>query len=119
MSVAVKRHRARGLLGVVASLATAVIAPTVARADTTGYLVNITALPGNGFASASAALDYGYTLCDKIRSGTGYGELVQDIRTELHLDDGYKASYLVTQATQELCPELIWQVRQTVGGYRG
>jgi hypothetical protein len=90
-----------------------------AQADTTGYLVNVTALPGNGFASAGAALDYGYGLCDKIRSGEGYSQLAAGIRTDLDLEDGYKASYLVSQATQELCPELIWQVRQSAGAYRG
>jgi len=43
-----------------------------ARADSVGYLVNVTVRPGYNFANADAAVSYGYGLCDQIGSGVSY-----------------------------------------------
>lgn len=32
--------------------------------------------------------------------------------------DDYQAPYLITQASNELCPQLIWQLRNSAAGYR-
>ena len=45
-----------------------VAAAQPARADSVGYLVNVTVRPGYNFANADAALSSGYGLCDQIGS---------------------------------------------------
>jgi hypothetical protein len=89
-----------------------------ARAVESVYLLNVTVRPVYGFANADQALAYGYGLCDKIRQGRGYPQLVADMKADFHTNDEFSASYLVSQATQELCPEVIGQLRNSAGGYR-
>jgi hypothetical protein len=90
----------------------AVATPT-ARADTMAYLVNVTVRPGYNFASPDDALAYGYRLCDKVGAGRRYADIIGDIQTDFHTSDGYQASYLISQAVNELCPALIWQLRNS------
>ncbi|MDF2825474.1 MAG: hypothetical protein K0R68_2882, partial [Mycobacterium sp.] len=40
-----------------------------------------------------------------------------DIRQHFRTDE-YGASYLLSQAAQELCPAQIWALRQSAAGYR-
>ena len=87
------------------------------RADSVGYLVNVTVRPGYNFPNADAALSYGYGLCDQIGSGVSYAELVNTIKSDFATSDEFQASYLISQAAQELCPTQIWQLRQSAAGY--
>jgi hypothetical protein len=89
-----------------------------AQADHVAYLVNVHVRPGYNFPNAEAALSYGYGLCDRIRRGEGYPQLAQLIKSDFHTSDEFHASYLLSQATQELCPAQIWQLRQSAAGYR-
>ena len=89
-----------------------------AQADSVGYLVNVTLRPGYNFPNADAALSYGYGLCEQIGSGVTYGQLVNSIKSDFATDDEFQASYLISQAAQELCPAQIWQLRQSAAGYR-
>ena len=89
-----------------------------AHADSLGYLVNVTMRPGYNFPNADAALSYGYGLCEQIGSGVRYGQLVNSIKSDFATDDEFQASYLISQAAQELCPAQIWQLRQSAAGYR-
>ena len=82
-----------------------------------GYLVNVTLRPGYNFPNADAALSYGYGLCDQIGSGVRYGQLVNTIKSDFGTADEFQASYLISQAAQELCPTQIWQLRQSAAGY--
>jgi hypothetical protein len=82
------------------------------------YVLNVTVRPVYGFANAEQALAYGYGLCDKLRQGRGYPQLVGDMKADFNTDDEFSASYLVSQASQELCPELIGSLRNSAGGYR-
>jgi hypothetical protein len=82
------------------------------------YLLNVTVRPVYGFANAEQALAYGYGLCDRIRQGRGYPQLVADMKADFNTTDEFSASYLVSQASQELCPELIGALRSSAGGYR-
>jgi hypothetical protein len=91
-------------------------APT-ASADAVAYLLNVTVRPGYNFASADHALAYGRGICDKIAQGRPYAQLVGDIKTDFHTDDGFQASYLISQAANELCPAQIWQLRNSAAGY--
>ena len=88
-----------------------------ARADSVGYLVNVTVRPGYNFANADAAVSYGYGLCDQIGSGVSYAQLVNTIKSDFATSDEFQASYLLSQASQELCPAQIWQLRQSAAGY--
>lgn len=89
-----------------------------AGADIGVYLLNVTVRPTYHFAGAQAALDYGYGICDKIRAGEGFPQLVGDLKADFNTSDEFTASYLLSQASQELCPELIWQLRNSAAGYR-
>jgi hypothetical protein len=89
-----------------------------AQADSLGYLINVTVRPVYHFANADAALGYGYTLCDRLAAGEGYPALAASIRNDFNTSDEFTVSYLLSQATQELCPAQIWTLRQSAGGYR-
>lgn len=89
-----------------------------AQADAVAYLVNVTVRPGYNFASADAALSYGYGVCEQVRGGVPYDRLLTDVGVDFTTTDPYQASYLVTQAVGELCPELIGQLRGSAAGYR-
>lgn len=109
---------ARVLVTAAAAACTAAISfAQPAHADNLGYLVNVTVRPGYNFPNADAALSYGYGLCDQIGSGVGYKQLVDTIKSDFATDDEFQASYLLSQASQELCPAQIWQLRQSAAGY--
>jgi hypothetical protein len=91
-------------------------APPV-RADAVAYLLNVTVRPGYNFADADAALAYGHGICDKIARGDSYAGIARDIKADFNTSDEYQATYLMSQATQELCPGLIWQLRRSAANY--
>ncbi|MFV8054709.1 DUF732 domain-containing protein [Mycobacterium sp. 48b] len=102
-----------------AATAGAAIAITpVASADSVAYLVNVTVRPGYNFPNPDAALAYGHTICDKLAAGRGYPQLMSDVKSDFGNSDEYQASYLISQAVNELCPSLIWQLRNTAANYR-
>uniref|UniRef100_A0A5Q5BHD8 DUF732 domain-containing protein n=1 Tax=Mycobacterium sp. (strain MCS) TaxID=164756 RepID=A0A5Q5BHD8_MYCSS len=111
-----------GLIGAAAAVALggwAVVAePPTAHADAVAYLVNVTVRPGYNFANADAALSYGNGVCRKIADGRSYGDLIADVKADFRTTDEYQASYLITQAANELCPAMIWQLRNSAAGYR-
>lgn len=94
------------------------LTPT-ANADAVGYLVNITVRPGYNFPSADAAVAYGYGICDRVRQGTPFTATIGTVKTDISTNDDYQALYLVNQAVDELCPELIWQLRRSAANYTG
>jgi hypothetical protein len=110
--------------GVAATLAgplialTAIVAAASARADGAAYLVNVTVRPGYNFANADDALSYGHGICDKIAAGHSYANVMGEVKADFDNPDGYQASYLISQATNELCPALIAQLRSSAGHYR-
>lgn len=105
---------AAGAFAVAGSVA--ISAAPAAQADDLGYIINVTLKPGYNFPNADAALGYGHSLCDRIGAGEGYPALAASIRDNFRTDE-YGASYLLSQATQELCPAQIWALRQSAGGY--
>jgi hypothetical protein len=90
----------------------------VAHADAVAYLVNVTVRPGYHFSSAEAAMAYGHATCDRVRKGESYAEVMAAVKNDFASPDEYQASYLITQAVNELCPALIWQLRTSAAGYR-
>lgn len=89
-----------------------------ASADHIAYLINVKVRPGYNFASDEEALDYGHGLCQKVAEGRTYGHLVADVKADFATADEFQASYLITQAVNELCPQQIWQLRNSASGYR-
>ncbi|MDT5091404.1 MAG: hypothetical protein QOH60_767 [Mycobacterium sp.] len=89
-----------------------------ARADVVAYLVNVHVRPGYNFPNAQAALDYGYGVCDKVSEGRGYAQVMGDVKADFNTSDEYQASYLISQAVNELCPAQIWQLRNSAANYR-
>jgi hypothetical protein len=73
--------------------------------------------PDMHWANADAALAYGYGICDKIRGGNPYAQIAGDFRADFQTADEYLASYVISDAAQQLCPELIWQLRNTAENY--
>lgn len=87
------------------------------RADSLGYLVNVTVRPGYNFANADAALSYGYQICEETGQGWSYVDLVQRVKRDMSTTDDYQASYLISQAIDQLCPNNLWQLRRSAAGY--
>jgi hypothetical protein len=97
--------------------AAALAGAPAANADAVAYLVNVTVRPGYNFASADQAIAYGRGICDKIAQGQGYPQLMADVKADFNTSDEFQASYLISQAAQELCPNLIWQLRNSAAHY--
>ena len=82
------------------------------------YLYDVTfRRPDLHWASADAALAYGYGICDKIRQGRPYTQIAGDFKADFQTPDEYLASYVISDAAQQLCPELIWQLRNSAANY--
>jgi hypothetical protein len=111
--------RSLGWLTTVGAVAaTSMLAASTARADAVAYLINVTVRPGYGFASTDDALQYGQTLCRRVAETVPYPVLMNDVKADFSTNDEYQASYLISQAVNELCPEQIWQLRRSAIGYR-
>lgn len=102
------------MLSATAIFAASAVAPPSAAADSVAYLINVTVRPGYNFANADDALAYGHLICDRVALGRGYADVMADVKT----DFGTTASYLITQAVNELCPAQIWQLRRSAAHYR-
>jgi Protein of unknown function (DUF732) len=107
----------RSGLIVVAGLLATTVTPQ-ARADAVAYLVNVTVRPGYNFPNADAALAYGHGICDKVAAARTYAQLTEDVKADFATTDEFQASYLISQAVNELCPALIWQLRNSAANYR-
>jgi len=82
------------------------------------YLYDVTfRRPDMHWASADAALAYGYGICDKVRDGRPYAQIAGDFKADFQTSDEYLASYVISDAAQQLCPELIWQLRNSAANY--
>lgn len=90
----------------------------VGHADVVAYLVNVTVRPGYNFANADQAIAYGQHICDEVTHGRGYSALNAEVRHDFATSDEFQASYLISQAINEICPAQIWQLRQSAAGYR-
>jgi hypothetical protein len=116
-------RRPAPVLAAIAASATVLIAAPLssaspAQADAGAYLVNVTVRPGYNFANTDAALSYGRGICDAVTGGRSYAAVMGDVKADFATSDEYQASYLITQAVGELCPKLIWQLRNSAVGHR-
>jgi opacity protein-like surface antigen len=106
------------MVAAAAALCAAVAAAPAGHADTVAYLVNVAVQPVYGFNGPDSALAYGYGICDKVRANQTYTQLIAGVRGDITLPDEYKAAYLINQAVNELCPDQIWQLRNSAVHYR-
>jgi Protein of unknown function (DUF732) len=98
-------------------VATVAVTPR-ARADVVAYLVNVHMRPGYNFPNADAALGYGYGICDTVAAGRAFPEVMGDVRGDFNTSGDYQASYLISQAVNELCPAQIWRLRNSAAHYK-
>ena len=64
------------------------------------------------------ALGYGFGICDKVTRGEPYAKVMGDVKNEVMPNDEFAANYLVSYAVGILCPDQIWQLRNSAAGYR-
>jgi hypothetical protein len=81
------------------------------------YVYDVVARRHYGFPNGDALAE-GYGICDKVRRGEAYGQVMGEVKSEVTPSDEFAANYLVSYAVQLLCPDLIWQLRNSSGGYR-
>ena len=118
MAQVVRLTRRVALACVAVGLAAAGMMAPVVNADAVAYLVNVTVRPGYDFPNAEAALAYGHDICGRLRSGTPYATLVNEVRSDFATGDDYQGSYLIAQSVNELCPALIWNLRNSAANDR-
>jgi hypothetical protein len=99
-------------------LGVSVFGAPIAGADPMAYLVNVTVRPGYGFPNAEAALSYGRGICGEVSAGRSYALVMRDVKAYLATPDEYQASYLISQAINELCPTQIPRLRNSAAHYR-
>jgi hypothetical protein len=81
------------------------------------YVYDVVARRHYGFPNGDALAE-GDGICDKVRRGEGYGQVMGEVKSEVTPSDEFAANYLVSYSVQLLCPDLIWQLRNSAGGYR-
>jgi hypothetical protein len=64
------------------------------------------------------AIGYGYGICDNLRSGQNYSQLMSDVKRDVFPNDEQAANYVVSNAVGILCPAQIWQLRNSAAGYQ-
>ncbi len=93
-------------------------AASTANADELGFLITTLVRPGYNFPNAEAAVVYGQSICIRVGDKMSYTELVNQVKSDFQNADYYQAGYLINQAAEELCPEQIWQLRESAAGYK-
>jgi hypothetical protein len=88
-----------------------------APAPETEYVYDVVVRRHYGFPN-NDALSYGHGICDKVGRGEGYGQVMGDVKSDVTPSDEFAANYLVSYAVNLLCPELIWQLRNSAAGYQ-
>ena len=81
------------------------------------YLYNVAArrhyvFPGND------AVGYGYGICDKVTQSESYAQVMGDVKRDVTPNDEFAANYLVSYAVNLLCPDQIWQLRNSAAHYQ-
>lgn len=64
------------------------------------------------------AIGYGRGICDKVAGGQSYAQVMGDAKRDVTPNDEFAANYLVSYAVNLLCPEQIWQLRNSAAHYQ-
>src|ERR1700744_3232856 len=81
------------------------------------YVYDVVARRHYGFPKGDALAE-GDGICDKVRRGEPYAQVMGEVKGEVTPSDEFAANYLVSYSVQLLCPDLIYQLRNSAGGYR-
>lgn len=81
------------------------------------YLYDVTVRRHYNFPN-NDALGYGHGICDKVSGGEGYPQVMADVKSDVTPSDEFAANYLVSYAVNLLCPDQIWQLRNSAAHYR-
>jgi hypothetical protein len=113
----------RSLVAVIAAVAAVGVVPLVpaprahaAPNPEVEYVYDMTVRRQYNFPN-NDSLAYGHGICDRLGQGEGYGQLIGDVKRDVTPSDQFAANYVVGYAVNLLCPELIWQLRNSSGGY--
>jgi hypothetical protein len=82
------------------------------------YVYDVMVRRHYNFPNPGEAINYGYGLCDKVRRGEGYAQVMGEVKGDVVPNDEFAANYLVSYAVNLLCPAQIWQLRNSAGGYQ-
>jgi hypothetical protein len=64
------------------------------------------------------AVGYGYEICDKVRDGETYSQVMGEVKGEVVPNDEFATNYLVSYAVGILCPAQVWLLRNSAAGYQ-
>ncbi|OPX12423.1 hypothetical protein B1790_04000 [Mycobacterium sp. AT1] len=81
------------------------------------YTYDVTVRRHYGFPG-NDALGYGFGICDKVSRGQPYSAVMDDVKADVLPNDEFAANYLISNAVGILCPNQIWQLRNSAAGYR-
>lgn len=82
------------------------------------YVYDVTVRRHYNFANSDAAVDYGRRICDRIGNGDSYSQVMGEVKHDVLPNDEFAANYLVSYAVNLLCPDLIWQLRNSAAHYQ-
>jgi hypothetical protein len=82
------------------------------------YLYDVTVRRHYNFPDNNDALGYGYKICDQVTGGDSYARVIGGVKSNVTPSDEFAANYLVSNAVNLLCPEQIWQLRNSAAQYR-
>lgn len=82
------------------------------------YVYDVMVRRHYSFANPGEAINYGHGICDKVSQGDSYAQVMGDVKNDVVPNDEFAANYLISYAVNLLCPALIWQLRNSAGGYR-
>jgi hypothetical protein len=81
------------------------------------YVYDVVVRRHYGFPN-NDALGYGHRICEKVTNGEGYAHVMSDVKSDITPNDEFAANYLVSYAVNFLCPDQLWQLRNSAAGYR-
>lgn len=81
------------------------------------YVYDVTVRRHYSFATPADAVTYGYGICEKVSHGAGYAQVMNDVKNDVRPSDEFAANYLVSNAVNLLCPDQLWQLRNTAANY--
>ncbi|WP_231984900.1 DUF732 domain-containing protein [Mycobacterium sp. E796] len=64
------------------------------------------------------AIGYGHAICDKVAQGESYAQVMSEVKSDITPSDEFAANYLVSNAVNLMCPEQIWQLRNSAAHYQ-
>lgn len=82
------------------------------------YLYDVTVRRHYNFPTNTDAVSYGHAICDKGTAGESYAQVLGDVKRDVTPNDEFAANYLVSYAVNLLCPDQIWQLRNSAAHYQ-